>query len=175
MHLLQRFRRAIRNQGYLRHPKALTPGTHFSHTNERWSVGAIGNGRHSGQTMWLQEPSFLCGSIPVSSHSPFRIPLSAVSPVLHSGLLEFLLTSAKPLGFSTSGSFWLPLQFSNSFCDSQEKSLDGSVFVFLPVGYQGSLACLKVLKVDAQLSVLRRTGVLQGGPFSQTWAQQAGI
>lgn len=34
-------------------------------------------------------------------------------------------------------------------------------FVFLPVGYQGTLACLKVLNVDAQLSVLRRTGVFE--------------
>ena len=69
VYLLQRFRRAIRNQGSFRHPKALTPGPHLSHTNERWSVGAIGSGRHSGQTMWLQEPSFLCRSIPISSHS----------------------------------------------------------------------------------------------------------
>ena len=63
-----------------------------------------------------RNPPFSVGLFP----SPLILlsaSLSAVFPVLHSGLLEFLLTSAKLLGFSTSGSFWLPLQFSNSFCD----------------------------------------------------------
>lgn len=103
MHLLQRFCGAIKAPGLSQASQSASLRTTLL-TNERWSVGAIGSGQHSGQTMWLQEPSFLCRSLPVSSHSPFCLPLSAVSPVLHSDLLEFLLTSAKLLGFSTLGS-----------------------------------------------------------------------